>query len=106
LDPSSASCRILKRELEVEGILLSIVAGLITCSDSILSANVYRKYQWICAELEAAGSGGRGGDGSAQRKSMCKYYFISMTSTIYPMLVLIVKGMIHVHTKYSNQTSK
>jgi hypothetical protein len=35
-----------------------------------------------------------------------KYYFILTTSTIYSMLVLIVKGTRHVHTKYSNWTSK
>jgi hypothetical protein len=51
-------------------------------------------------------SGGRGSGGSAWRQSMHKYYFISTTSTIHPTLVLVVKGMIHVHTKYSNQTSK
>jgi hypothetical protein len=56
--------------------------------------------------VETEVSGGIDGDGSAWRKSMRKYYFISTTSTIYPMLVLIVKGMIHVHTKYSNWTSK
>jgi hypothetical protein len=58
------------------------------------------------SEAAVSGGGGGGGDGSAQRKSMHKYFFILTTSTIYPTLVLIVKGMIHVHTKYSNQTSK
>jgi hypothetical protein len=41
-----------------------------------------------------------------EMEDACKYYFISTTSTIYPMLVLIVKGTRHVHTKYSNWTSK
>jgi hypothetical protein len=59
----------LKRELEVEGILLSIVAaGLITCSDYILLANIYRKCRQICAELEAAVSGGRGGSKRRRRR--------------------------------------
>jgi hypothetical protein len=41
LDPSSASCGILKRELEVEGILLSIVvAWPITCRCYFILANV------------------------------------------------------------------
>jgi hypothetical protein len=54
-DSSSASCRILKRELEVEGILLSIVvAGLITCRDYFLSANV------IGTSTEKCGDGGGG----------------------------------------------
>jgi hypothetical protein len=69
-----SSCGILKRELEVEGILLSIVAaGLITSSDYILSTNVYWKCRQICAEseVEVAVSGGGDGDGSAWRKSMC-----------------------------------
>jgi hypothetical protein len=58
---------ILKRELEVEGILLSIVAaGLITCSDFILSANVYQKCRQICTELEVAVSGG--GDRGERRQ--------------------------------------
>jgi hypothetical protein len=42
----------------------------------------------------------------AEMENMNRYYFISMTSTIYPMLVLLVKGTRHVHTKYSNWTSK
>jgi hypothetical protein len=41
-----------------------------------------------------------------EMENMSKYYFISMTSTIHPMFVLIVKGTRHVHTKYSNWTSK
>jgi hypothetical protein len=32
-----------------------------------------------------------------------QYYFNLTTSTIYSMLVLIVKGTRHVHTKYSNE---
>jgi hypothetical protein len=51
-------------------------------------------------------SGGGGGGGSARRQSMHKYYFISTPSTIYPMLVLIVKLTRLVYTKYSNWTSK
>jgi hypothetical protein len=55
LDPSSASCGILKRELELEGILLSIVAaGLITCCNYFLSANVFGTL------TEKCGDGGSG----------------------------------------------
>jgi hypothetical protein len=57
LDPSSASCGILKRELEVEGILLSIVAaGLITCSDYILSTNVLSE---MLTDMRGVGGGGK-----------------------------------------------
>jgi hypothetical protein len=59
----------------------------------------------------AVSGGGGGGERRRRRQSTementNRYYFISMTSAIYPTLVLIVKGMIHVHTKYSNWTSK
>jgi hypothetical protein len=64
------------------------------------------------AEMEAAVS--RDGGGGKRRRrwkyaemeNTNRYYFISMTSTIYSTLVLIVKGTRHVHTKYSNWTSK
>jgi hypothetical protein len=57
LDPSSASCGILKRELEVEGILLSIVAaGLITCSDYNLSTNVLSE---MPTDMRGVGGGGK-----------------------------------------------
>jgi hypothetical protein len=63
-------------------------------------------------ETEAAVSRDRGGGKwrwrrkYAETENMSRYYFISMTSTIHSMLVLIVKGTRHVHTKYSNWTSK
>jgi hypothetical protein len=67
LDPSSASCGILKRELEVDSILLSIVAaGLITCRYYFLLANIYRNVDKN-AEAEAEVSGGGGGGKQRQR---------------------------------------
>jgi hypothetical protein len=61
-------------------------------------------------EVAVSGDGG-GGKWRWRRKyaeteNASKYYVISTTSTIYPTLVLIVKGMRHVHTKYSNWTSE
>jgi hypothetical protein len=65
------------------------------------------------ADTEVAVSGGRGGkaeveavSGGGKVRRMREFYFISTTSTIYPMLVLIVKLMRLVYTKYSNWTSK
>jgi hypothetical protein len=60
-------------------------------------------------ETEAAVSGDGGGSKRRWRRkteNAYQYYFNSMTSTIYSTLVLIVNGTRHVHTKYSNWTSK
>jgi hypothetical protein len=96
LDPSSASCRILKRELEVEGILLSIVvAGLITCSDYIYSVD--KHLLEMPMDMREVGGGGKQKSEAeteieVHRERVCVlYYFISTPSTIYPTLVLIVK---------------
>jgi hypothetical protein len=57
-------------------------------------------------EAEAAVSGGRDRDGSAQRKSMHSVllYFDDFHNLSYACTYS--KGIIHVHTKYSNRTSK
>jgi hypothetical protein len=63
-------------------------------------------------ETEAAVSGDGGGGKwrwrrkYAEMENVSKCYFLSTPSKIYSMLVLIVKGTRHVHTKYSNWTSK
>jgi hypothetical protein len=70
-----------------------------------------QRQRWKYAETEAEVCRDGGGSMQRQRRKYAemenayRYYFISTTSTIYPMLVLIVKRTRLVHTKYSNWTS-
>jgi hypothetical protein len=73
---------------------------------------MFLEHRQKCVEMEVVVSVGGGGGKWKWRwkyvetENACKYYFILTTSTIYPTLVLIVKGTRHVHTKYSNWTCK
>jgi hypothetical protein len=62
-----------------------------------MNQQAYSECRQKCVEMEVA-VGGDGGSGmrrrrrqSAETENASRYYFISMTSTIYSKLVLIVK---------------